>query len=96
MELLEKLFYILEIDEDGLSNLDSRYMSTLVQKFDGGPVSLSTMATALSEDKQTVEEFVEPYLIQLGLIKNHQRACRNRDRITILSELSAGFKAGKK
>lgn len=96
MELLEKLFEILEIDEDGLSNLDSRYMSALVQKFDGGPVGLSTMATALSEDKQTVEEFVEPYLIQLGLIKKSPKGrVATESGLRYSSELSALSK-GKK
>ncbi|OGK51577.1 Holliday junction DNA helicase RuvB [Candidatus Roizmanbacteria bacterium RIFCSPLOWO2_01_FULL_42_14] len=68
-EVLTELFDILEIDEEGLSQLDTRYMQTLIDKFDGGPAGLSTLATSLSEDKQTIEDYVEPYLIQLGYIK---------------------------
>lgn len=68
-KLVDKLFNILQIDQIGLSDIDINYLKIIIEKFSGGPVGLSTMATSLSEDKQTIEEFIEPYLIQLGLIK---------------------------
>lgn len=68
-EVLEKLFSILDIDPRGLNHIDVKYLQTAIDKFGGGPVGLSTMATSLSEDRQTIEDFIEPYLIQLGFIQ---------------------------
>jgi len=68
-EVVNKLFSILEIDEIGLTDVDNDYLKVMVEKFEGGPVGVSTMASSLSEDSQTIEEFIEPYLIQLGFIK---------------------------
>lgn len=68
-EVVEKLFSILEIDEIGLTDIDKEYLNTIIKKFNGGPVGLSTIAGSLAEDKQTIEEFIEPYLIQIGFIK---------------------------
>jgi Holliday junction DNA helicase RuvB len=67
--VVDKLFSILEIDEIGLTDIDKEYLKTIIRKFDGGPVGVSTMASSLSEDQQTIEEYIEPYLIQLGFIK---------------------------
>jgi len=67
--LVSKLFKILELDNHGLFSQDRQYLETLIKKFDGGPAGVETLATALSEDKQTVEEFIEPFIMQLGLIK---------------------------
>ena len=63
----------LGLDALGLDAKDRRYLKTLVTKFAGGPAGLETLATALSEDALTLEEVVEPYLIQLGLIKRTPR-----------------------
>ncbi len=68
-EVVNELFSILEIDEIGLTDIDIEYLKTIIKKFDGGPVGVSTMASSLSEDQQTIEEFIEPFLIQLGFIK---------------------------
>ena len=68
-KLIRKLFQILELDSHGLFSQDRQYLETIIQKFEGGPVGVETIATALSEDRQTIEEFIEPFLMQLGLIK---------------------------
>lgn len=68
-EVVNKLFSILDIDEIGLTDIDKEYLKTMINKFNGGPVGLSTLASSLSEDQQTVEQFIEPYLIQIGFIK---------------------------
>lgn len=68
-----ELFSILDIDEYGLDHMDKKYLKIIIEKFEGGPVGLSTLATALSEDKQTLEEYTEPYLIQKGFIKKTPR-----------------------
>jgi holliday junction DNA helicase RuvB len=65
----------LGIDEVGLDRRDSNILEALINKFAGGPVGLDTLATAVSEDKATLEEVYEPFLIQRGLI---QRTARGR------------------
>jgi len=71
--LVKKLFGILELDSHGLFLQDRHYLEVLIKKFDGGPIGVETLASALSEDKQTIEEFIEPYILQLGLIKRTPR-----------------------
>ncbi len=68
-DLADELFDILELDSYGLFHQDKRYLLTLIEKFEGGPVGVETLASALSEDKQTLEDFTEPFLLQLGFIK---------------------------
>jgi Holliday junction DNA helicase RuvB len=61
--------HMLEIDEDGLDEMDKRLLDVLVNKFGGGPVGLSSLAVAVSEEAGTLEEVHEPYLILEGFIK---------------------------
>lgn len=68
-KLLEKLFDLLEIDEMGLTDIDKQYLEILGKKFNNSAVGVETIASSISEDKRTVEEFIEPYLLQLGFIK---------------------------
>lgn len=63
----------LNIDELGLDDMDNRILSVIISKFNGGPVGLNTIATAIGEDSGTVEEVYEPYLIKEGLIKRTSR-----------------------
>lgn len=63
----------LAIDSCGLDETDLRLLTTIIDKFQGGPVGLSTIATALGEDPGTVEEVYEPFLIQQGLLKRTPR-----------------------
>ncbi len=71
--LVDKLFSMLEIDSAGLNDIDIQYLRLLGEKFQNFPVGLETIASSLSEDKQTIEEFIEPYLLQLGFIKKTPR-----------------------
>jgi len=72
-KILEKLFEMLEIDSLGLTNIDLKYLKALAEKFNNQPVGVETIALTLSEDKRTIEEYIEPYLLQLGLIKKTPR-----------------------
>jgi len=63
----------LEVDEHGLDEMDNRILSTIIEKFKGGPVGLSTIATAVGEEAETIEEVYEPFLIQEGYIKRTSR-----------------------
>ena len=63
----------LNIDQYGLDEIDNKILLTIIDKFHGGPVGVSTIATAIGEDTGTVEEVYEPYLIMEGFIKRTQR-----------------------
>jgi Holliday junction DNA helicase RuvB len=64
---------LLEVDERGLDRLDRRILETICAKFAGGPVGLSTLAVAVGEEQDTIEDVYEPYLLQEGLIKRTPR-----------------------
>jgi Holliday junction DNA helicase RuvB len=64
---------LLEVDEAGLERLDREILRTIVEKFDGGPVGLSTLAVAIGEEQDTVEDVYEPYLVKSGFIKRTPR-----------------------
>lgn len=59
---------LLEIDELGLNSSDRRILEIIIEKFNGGPIGIKTIAAASSEEEATIEEVIEPYLIQLGLL----------------------------
>ncbi len=63
----------LDIDQYGLDEMDKRLLTSLIEKYRGGPVGLSTLAVTVGEDPGTIEELYEPYLIQQGLIERTQR-----------------------
>lgn len=63
----------LNVDEHGLDDMDNRILSAIIEKFNGGPVGITTIATAVSEEPGTIEEVYEPFLIQEGFIKRTSR-----------------------
>ncbi len=80
---------LLEVDQAGLERIDRELLRTIVGKFDGGPVGLSTLAVSLGEEPDTIEDVYEPYLLQLGFI---QRTPRGRT-ITKLGRAHVGATA---
>lgn len=64
---------LLEVDEAGLDKTDILLLRTLIEKFDGGPVGLETLSAVIGEDKDTIEDVYEPYLMQLGFMKRTPR-----------------------
>ena len=64
---------MLAIDDLGLNSSDRKFLEILIEKFNGGPVGLKTIGAAMSEEEATVEEVIEPYLIQLGLLERTAR-----------------------
>jgi Holliday junction DNA helicase RuvB len=68
-EIARRSLAMLEIDEVGLDRLDRSVLEAIVSKFDGGPVGLETLAAALAEEKDTIADVVEPFLLQEGFIK---------------------------
>lgn len=73
MEIAKFSLEALNIDRYGLDEVDNKLLLTIIDKFNGGPVGLSTIATALGEDAETVEEVYEPFLIKEGFIKRTPR-----------------------
>ncbi|MEK6493487.1 Holliday junction branch migration DNA helicase RuvB [Myroides odoratimimus] len=70
----------LNVDSFGLDEMDNKILSTIIDKFKGGPVGLSTLATAVSENGETIEEVYEPYLIQEGFIVRTPRGREVTDK----------------
>lgn len=64
---------LMEIDYLGLDNIDRLILSTIIEKYNGGPVGLPTIAASTNEDQSTIEDVYEPYLMQLGFLKRTQR-----------------------
>ncbi len=64
---------VFEVDEQGLDRLDHAILGAVIEKFGGGPVGLSTLAAAVGEETDTVEDVVEPYLLQLGFLQRTPR-----------------------
>ncbi len=68
-EIVDMSFKALEIDEEGFDKIDRKILLTIIEKFSGGPVGLSTISTAVNEEKDTIEDVYEPYLVQMGFLK---------------------------
>ena len=64
---------MLDVDKVGLDVIDRKILLTIIDKFGGGPVGLDTIAAAVNEESETIEDVIEPYLIQLGYIKRTPR-----------------------
>jgi Holliday junction DNA helicase RuvB len=73
LEIAREALELLEVDGDGLERSDRTLLRAIVEKFDGGPVGLSTLAVALGEEPDTIEDVYEPYLLQLGFIQRTPR-----------------------
>lgn len=63
----------MEVDRYGLDEIDRKFLATIIEKFDGGPVGVSTLAASISEDRGSIEETIEPYLIQIGFLNRTPR-----------------------
>jgi len=72
-EISEMALNALDVDSHGLDDMDNRILSTIIDKFKGGPVGISTIATAVGEEAETIEEVYEPFLIQEGFLKRTSR-----------------------
>lgn len=72
-KLLNQALDLLEVDPLGLDDSDRRFLLTIIEKFNGGPVGIETLAATLSEDIGTIEDVIEPYLMQIGFMKRTTR-----------------------
>ncbi|MCK4674139.1 Holliday junction branch migration DNA helicase RuvB [candidate division WOR-3 bacterium] len=73
LEICEYALEKLEVDKRGLDDMDKKIIKTIIEKFEGGPVGISSLAVAVGEDAQTIEEVFEPFLIMEGFIKRTPR-----------------------
>jgi len=73
MDIAQMALKALDVDQNGLDDMDNRILLTIIEKFKGGPVGLNTIATAVGEEAETIEEVYEPFLIQEGYIKRTSR-----------------------
>jgi Holliday junction DNA helicase RuvB len=72
-EIAKKALSRLEVDKLGLDRIDRKVLLTIIEKFDGGPVGVSTIAAAVNEEQETIEDVYEPYLLQIGFLKRTAR-----------------------
>jgi len=73
LAVAKEALQMLGVDEHGLDEVDRNLMLTILQKYAGGPVGLSTLAASINEEEDAIEEIYEPYLMQLGLLDRTQR-----------------------
>ena len=72
-EVARRALEMLDVDEFGLDDMDARILRTIIEKFDGGPVGITTVAAATGEDASTIEEVYEPFLVQNGFLQRTPR-----------------------
>lgn len=72
-EIVQKVVDMLEIDEHGMNQNDRNLLKTIIVNFKGGPVGINTLAASMSEEEETIEEVIEPYLLQIGMLERTSR-----------------------
>jgi Holliday junction DNA helicase RuvB len=72
-DVADQALKMLDVDERGFDRMDRKILCTIIEKYDGGPIGIDTLAAAVSEEKDTLEDVYEPYLIQEGYIKKTPR-----------------------
>jgi Holliday junction DNA helicase RuvB len=72
-DVAKEALKLLDVDQFGLDDMDTRILKTIIEKFDGGPVGVKTIAAAVGEDEGTIEEVYEPFLVQNGFLQRTPR-----------------------
>jgi Holliday junction DNA helicase RuvB len=72
-DVAKEALQLLDVDQFGLDDMDTRILKTIIEKFDGGPVGVGTIAAAVGEDQGTIEEVYEPFLVQNGFLQRTPR-----------------------
>jgi Holliday junction DNA helicase RuvB len=80
MAIAQMALKALDVDENGLDDMDNRILLAIIEKFKGGPVGITTIATTVGEEAETIEEVYEPFLIQEGYIKRTSRGRETTDK----------------
>lgn len=95
VDIAEMALSALEVDQNGLDEMDNRILTTIIEKFKGGPVGLSTIATACGEEAETIEEVYEPFLIQEGFLKRTSRGREATERAYIHLGVVPTYRTGE-
>jgi Holliday junction DNA helicase RuvB len=72
-DIAKQALDLLNVDQRGFDVMDQKFLQTLIEKFQGGPVGIESLAAAISEERDTIEDVIEPYLIQEGLVMRTPR-----------------------
>jgi holliday junction DNA helicase RuvB len=72
-EVADQALDMLKVDREGFDAMDRRLLETIIDKFGGGPVGIDSLAAAISEERETIEDVLEPYLIQQGYLMRTPR-----------------------
>ena len=94
VEIAEIALSALEVDQNGLDDMDNRILTNIIEKFKGGPVGLTTIATACGEEAETIEEVYEPFLIQEGFLKRTARGREATEKAYRHLGIMPNFKTG--
>jgi Holliday junction DNA helicase RuvB len=73
LAVADEALQMLDVDQFGLDDMDARILRTIIEKFDGGPVGITTIGAAVGEDAGTIEEVYEPFLVQNGFLQRTPR-----------------------
>jgi Holliday junction DNA helicase RuvB len=73
MDVARRALSLLEVDERGFDEIDRRLLRTIIEKFNGGPVGVASLAAAMSEERDAIEDIYEPFLIQIGFLDRTPR-----------------------
>lgn len=95
VNIAEMALTALDVDLNGLDDMDNRILSTIIEKFKGGPVGLTTIATACGEESETIEEVYEPFLIQEGYLKRTSRGREATEKAYIHLGIVPTYKNGE-
>ena len=80
LEIAQQALDMIDVDKSGFDFMDRKYLLAIIEKFMGGPVGLDNLAAVISEEKETIEDVIEPYLIQQGFIQRTPRGRIVSDR----------------
>lgn len=95
VDIAEIALSALEVDQNGLDDMDNRILSTIIEKFKGGPVGITTVATACGEEAETIEEVYEPFLIQEGFLKRTSRGREATEKAYMHLGIVPHYKTGE-
>jgi Holliday junction DNA helicase RuvB len=73
LEIAREALRMLEVDDYGLDEIDRKLLTTVIERFGGGPVGVNALASSIAEDRGTIEDLYEPYLIQIGFLQRTPR-----------------------
>ncbi|QIP11718.1 Holliday junction branch migration DNA helicase RuvB [Spirosoma aureum] len=95
VEIAEIALSALEVDQNGLDDMDNRILTTIIEKFKGGPVGITTIATACGEEAETIEEVYEPFLIQEGFLMRTSRGREATEKAYLHLGIMPHYKTGE-